>query len=558
MKNRLFKTLILLSLVIFIIFSIFAVYFSYKANYRIQRSYIINYTEMAKSAYRTYDGDLDFLDEIKFPNGYRISYFSQDGQAIYDSTYGDNPNLEDQEIGVDHLLGKSTSRFLGLRQGSLYSSVQLYDGSIIRLSTGVGSIFAYGRNYIPWLFLIYLFVLFLFKLVINRLVLYIISPLDKDKLEIDDIDLDETPELGNLVSKVKKDKEEREEKLQNLKIEQSTMMAILENMKQGMIILDDKKEIITISQEALDLLSWDKDTTNVNIIYLMRDENFLEDVNRSLEEGEVSGLLNIDKKIIRYYLTPVDIEKQKRGTIVLFIDETQRIQNETIRREFSSNVSHELKTPLTSISGFAELLVNDMVKEEDKKDFYTGIFNESQRLLSLIEDIMVISKLEEGNLVDNQSINLRKLIDDIIYSYSSQIKNQDLTINITGDETIQSNYNLVWRIFSNIIQNAIKYNKESGFIDVVISKESANVKVTVEDTGLGIGDEDLDRIFERFFRAERSRTKTRGGTGLGLSIVKHSVNSLNGDVKIESKINQGTKVSIRLPLEEKVGIESLA
>ena len=260
----------------------------------------------------------------------------------------------------------------------------------------------------------------------------------------------------------------------------------------------------------------------------------------------IEAITRIGDRDYKCYVNPVYEDKRVRGLLILFIDETEEIRALRLREEFSSNVSHELKTPLTSISGFSELLVNNLVEDKDKEAFYKLIYDDSKRLLSLVEDIMKISGLENAGDYDKEEVDLREIISEILKGYENLIEEKNLEVNFEGRGTVFENRTMIWELFSNLINNGLKYNKEGGRLDIKISEEERAYKIIIADTGIGIPQEDLARVFERFYRVDKSRSRRVGGTGLGLSIVKHILQNIGGKVKISSQLGQGTSFELLL------------
>ncbi|WP_246829965.1 cell wall metabolism sensor histidine kinase WalK [Peptoniphilus sp. HMSC062D09] len=260
----------------------------------------------------------------------------------------------------------------------------------------------------------------------------------------------------------------------------------------------------------------------------------------------MESITNIGDREFKFYVNPVFEDKKVRGVVILFIDETEEIRALRLREEFSSNVSHELKTPLTSICGFSELLVNGMVDDDNKEEFYKLIYDDSKRLLNLIEDIMKISGLESEEAFSREEIKLNELIRDILRAQRNLIDEKNIAVSLEGDGLVYENKTMMWELFANIINNGLKYNKDGGKLDIKISEDEKNYEVSIVDTGIGIPSKDLARIFERFYRVDKSRSRKIGGTGLGLSIVKHVLQSIDGKLEISSKLGMGTSFKIIL------------
>ena len=317
-------------------------------------------------------------------------------------------------------------------------------------------------------------------------------------------------------------------------------------MKESLIIIDENKNLLSVNNSAKELFNSKRELIGENILNLIRDDELLKLIDDALMGKSVESITNIGNREFKFYVNPVFEDKKVRGVVILLIDETEEIRALRLREEFSSNVSHELKTPLTSICGFSELLVNGMVDEENKNEFYKLIYDDSKRLLNLIEDIMKISGLESDEAFSREEIDLRELISDILKAQRNLIEEKNISTKVTGNGKVFENKTMMWELFANIINNGLKYNKDNGKLDVKIDESEENYEVLITDTGIGIPSEDLSRIFERFYRVDKSRSRKIGGTGLGLSIVKHVLQSIDGKLEISSKLGMGTSFKIIL------------
>ena len=338
-----------------------------------------------------------------------------------------------------------------------------------------------------------------------------------------------------------------EKNLRQIKREKDTIETILSNMKESLVIIDENRRLLSVNKSALNLFNSSKKIIGKNILNLIRDDSILKFVEEALSGKNSEEIIKIGTREYKSYVNPVFEATNVRGVILLFIDETESIRALRLRDEFSSNVSHELKTPLTSICGFSELLANNMVdSDETKKEFYQLIYRDSKRLLNLVEDIMKISGLEKEATFVREDINLRELIEEIFKTQKIEIEKRNIKTKLVGQGRVYENKTMMWELFSNLVNNGIKYNKDNGNLDVLIKEDKDKVIVEVVDSGIGISSDDLERIFERFYRVDKSRSKKIGGTGLGLSIVKHVLSSIDGDVEVSSKMGLGTKFTLSL------------
>lgn len=343
------------------------------------------------------------------------------------------------------------------------------------------------------------------------------------------------------------------QKMEKLKEQSTAIDSIFSKMEEGMILLDENFKILSINQAAINFSQISKKDLNIRglcFFDIFRNPDLKEKILKSVEEndGNFNYDISQDEKIINLLFSKVESANRDIGYVILLVDETKEKLLEIQRREFSANVSHELKTPLTSINGYAEMLMEGMVKEEDTKKFAKIIYEEGKHLLSMIEDIIKISKLdEEKEALEKVDIDLMVLANRILKNLQGKANERKVSTELIGPESlsIHTNERLISELLTNLIDNAIKYNKENGKVIVEIKEDYKNLFIIVSDTGLGIAEEDQGRIFERFYTIDKSHNK-KDSSGLGLSIVKHIVRILNGDIILKSKLGLGSTFTIRL------------
>ncbi|MDY3844442.1 MAG: ATP-binding protein [Ruminococcus sp.] len=335
-----------------------------------------------------------------------------------------------------------------------------------------------------------------------------------------------------------------------LKIESEKIALIFENMVEGLVILDSDGNIMSINKSAAAMMSVDiENADKLHISELIHDQNLLDAVSLK-DDDRVQALAEIGNKNVCAYINKVEIASSV-CIIMILADITGKKNAEELRREFSANVSHELKTPLTTIKGFGELFGSGMITEpEDIKKYGSRIERESQRLLFLINDIIRLSELEETNEIVTSNINLMASARETAELLAQKAEKAEVSIIFSGDDALCCNCNesYIRELFTNLIDNSIKYNKAGGYVKINISKSDNKAVISVKDNGIGIPEKDKDRIFERFYRVDKSHSRQTGGTGLGLSIVKHIVSYHNGTVTLESELGKGTEIKIYLPL----------
>lgn len=498
------------------------------------------------------DDDENYLDGVaRKKRDFRITLIKEDGDVVYDSsedakflpTHKDRPEVvKAQKNGFAEIERYSNT----LSKDLYYVSLRLDDGSILRVSREMDNLLGAFTKVLPIDILMSLLVFAIATVVSRRLTKKTFEPLNNLKEDLLTIDTDMFPEISPFINKINKQNKTIKENYREISRERDTIETILKNMKESLIIIDEDKNLLSVNNSARELFNSKRDLIGENILNLIRDEDLLKLIDDALMGSSVESITNIGDREFKFYVNPVFEDKKVRGVVILFIDETEEIRALRLREEFSSNVSHELKTPLTSICGFSELLVNGMVDDDNKEEFYKLIYDDSKRLLNLIEDIMKISGLESEETFSREEIKLNELIRDILRAQRNLIDEKNIDVSLDGHGLVYENKTMMWELFANIINNGLKYNKDGGKLDIKISEDEKNYEVSIVDTGIGIPSKDLARIFERFYRVDKSRSRKIGGTGLGLSIVKHVLQSIDGKLEISSKLGMGTSFKVIL------------
>ena len=505
------------------------------------------------------DDDENYLDDVaRKKRDFRITLIKEDGDVVYDSsqdakflpTHKDRPEvIKAQKNGFAKIERYSNT----LSKDLYYVSLRLEDGNVLRVSREMDNLLGAFRKVFPIDILMSLLVFAIATVVSRRLTKKTFEPLNNLNEDLLTIDTDMFPEISPFINKINKQNMTIKDNYREISRERDTIETILKNMKESLIIIDENKNLLSVNNSARELFNSKRDLIGENILNLIRDEDLLKLIDDALMGSSVESITNIGDREFKFYVNPVFEDKKVRGVVILFIDETEEIRALRLREEFSSNVSHELKTPLTSICGFSELLVNGMVDDDNKEEFYKLIYDDSKRLLNLIEDIMKISGLESEEAFSREEIKLNELIKDILRAQRNLIDEKNIDVSLEGHGLVYENKTMMWELFANIINNGLKYNKDGGKLDIKISEDEKNYEVSIVDTGIGIPSKDLARIFERFYRVDKSRSRKIGGTGLGLSIVKHVLQSIDGKLEISSKLGMGTsfKVILRKDRREK-------
>ena len=552
MKRRFFRYLLGISLLTLFLSTIVSMFIYYSVYVDRSNKGLSNIVITMGEALNKIDDDEKFLEEIaKKKRDFRITLIKEDGDVIFDSsedakflpTHKDRPEvIKAKESGFAQIERYSST----LSKDLYYVSLKLDDGSIIRVSREMDNLLGAFRKVIPIDLLMALLVFIVATLVSGRLTKKTFEPLNNLKEDLLSIDTDKFPEISPFINKINKQNKTIQDNYRELSRERDTIETILKNMKESLIIVDENKNLLSVNNSARKLFNSKRELIGENILNLIRDDDLIKLIDDALMGSSVESITNIGDREFKFYVNPVFEDKKVRGVVILFIDETEEIRALRLREEFSSNVSHELKTPLTSICGFSELLVNGMVDDANKEEFYKFIYDDSKRLLNLIEDIMKISGLESEKTFSREEIKLKELIRDILRAQRNLIDEKNIAVTLEGDGLVYENKTMMWELFANLINNGLKYNKEKGKLDIKISEDTENYEVLITDTGIGIPSKDLARIFERFYRVDKSRSRKIGGTGLGLSIVKHVLQSIDGKLEISSELGMGTQFKIIL------------
>lgn len=499
----------------------------------------------------------------------RITWVDANGSVLYDS-YADSESLENHKdrpeiaAALKNGRGESVRTSHTLAEQTYYYAARLSDGSVIRVASTTKSALATVFHTVPVMIamavLIVLGVLILAEFQTKRIIAPI-NQMNPDDPQAGDV----YDELAPLVRRLEKQKETIRQQMEILKEKQEEFSAITENMREGFLVVDSKGDVMSYNKSALKLLgipegeegmlsrhgnaAWEeheKTDANVNIISINRFENFRRVVNEALKGSHCEEMLDVGNRHYQIIANPVAESEERSGAVVVILDVTEQQGREELRREFTANVSHELKTPLTSISGYAEIMMNGMVQPADMGRFSGKIYKEAQRLITLVGDIIRLSQLDEEKVqMEKSPVDLHLLASDVVKRLQDVAKKNQVTLMLTGKPTVvNGNPQILDEMIYNLCDNAIKYNKPFGEVEVNVAMIKDHPVLTVEDDGIGIPPEDQERIFERFYRVDKSHSRQIGGTGLGLSIVKHGAIYHKAKVELKSAPGEGTTVRI--------------
>lgn len=506
---------------------------------------------IAKSyEYLSENGDLQDFAESSI----RITLIRSDGSVIFDSEkMSDENHIERDEVknALENGEGYSVRRSSTTNINTYYYAIKLSNGNILRVAKDADALNSMFTSLLPYTIFVFLALLILSLAIGSILTKKIIKPITKLSESVDDIgseidDEDIYPELVPFITEIIAQKREIRYQLGKVEREKNKVAAIIQNMSEGMILLDLDKNVLLMNEATKKIFDVGEiSLKHDSLLYISRDKDVNDCVDKALEGENSSIEIMLDGRIYQIIANPVASHGEQIGVICLIIDITEKKEIESMRQEFTANVSHELKTPLTSISGYAEMIEAGIVKEEDIKNFAGRIRKESARLLSLISDIILLSRLDDSQreeAVHKETVDLLGIAQKCADEISVQAEKQGVTVTVSGENCIMNgNITLLTELIQNLCDNAVRYNREKdGRVDITVGKNFIDVK----DTGIGIPPEHRSRIFERFYRVDKSRSKERGGTGLGLAIVKHICELYNAKIELKSTENFGTEIKV--------------
>ena len=550
MKNKIFRALVALAAMAVLLASLlitFVVSQDFFNETKKELSQEARYISMGLAS-----GGDDYLNKIAAENtgDVRVTLIDSDGTVLFDNQ-AEARTLENhamrQEVmeAIANGSGEEERFSDTLDQTTYYYAVRLEDGKILRLARTIDSIYKSVMQMTPFMLGIVIFVAALASVVARRLTKNLVQPLDDVNLD-EPLDNDTYDELAPFLTRIAKQKRQLSKNLAKLRSKQEELTIITNNMNEGMVLLNGHQNVLFINESAAKIFGFDaKDVIGKNILTVDRAQEVQDLLQKVAAAGSGEGLYERDKRF--YQLSGSSVNGS--GSVILIYDVTEKMAAEQMRREFSANVSHELKTPLQSILGYAEIMKNGLVKDEDKQRFLERIHAEAENMIELIQQIMELSRLDENKSVgDFVDVDLYAMAQNIAARLKYKADKRGITLDVAGSNAVVCGVQSVLsEVVYNLVDNAIKYNKDNGSISVKVADGADEVTVSVSDTGIGIGAADRERVFERFYRADKSHNKETGGTGLGLSIVKHGVLYHKGRVDLESELGKGTTITIVLP-----------
>lgn len=501
------------------------------------------------------------LDGMDYLNGLhttsRVTWVAADGTVLYDneadaSTMENHADREEIREALTSETGTAQRFSSTLSEQTLYVTQRLSDGTVIRLASAQKTVGLLLISMIQPILIILVLSLLLSAALAARLSKGLIKPILSLDLEHPE-DCETYDELTPLLSRLKRQNDTIQQQMNLLKQRQTEFAALTDNMSEGFLLLDRQGHVLSHNSGALRLLGVEEPEGEVNVLVLNREEPFRQAVDEALSGKRSQQMLHLNGRYCKLLANPVLADGKPAGAVLVLLDVTEQEQRDELRREFTANVSHELKTPLTSISGIAEIMQSGMVKPEDIQSFAGDIYQEAQRLIALVEDIIRLSRLDEGaESLEREPVNLLSVAQDVARRLDSAAQKAGVTLKVMGlSVEVRGIPSVLDEMVYNLCDNAIKYNHPGGTVNVTVAPaDDGSAEVTVEDTGIGIPVEDQSRVFERFYRVDKSHSKEIGGTGLGLSIVKHGASLHGAQIHMDSQVGRGTSVQLLFPHHE--------
>jgi len=552
MTSRIFKSILTAAIAVVMasLIIIISVMYSYFGN--VQEAQLKD--ELSLAAEATEQLGETYLNKLN-SDLYRLTWVKRDGTVIFDS-HADAKTMENhadrEEISEALTLGagSSTRRSATLTEQTIYEAVRLKDGSVLRISVSRATALYLVLGMIQPIAVVLVIAIAISAWLANRMAKRVVEPLNRLNLE-NPMENEAYEELSPLLHRIHAQQAEINSQMKTLKQKQNEFEQITGSMKEALVLLDHSGKILSINPAARTLFGAEGVCVGEDFLIIDRKHSMREALERTNEYGRAEFRAEQNGREYQFDLSRIDSEDKKQGTVILAFDITEQADAEKHRREFTANVSHELKTPLQSIIGSAELMENGIVKEEDVPRFVGHIRKEASRLVCLIDDIIRLSQLDEEAEMPREEVSLKLLSEEVRENLSDAAKAKQVSFEVSGDYGIVFGVRrLLYEVIYNLSDNAIKYNRHAGSVKVNVSQKNGEVILTVRDTGIGIPPEHHEKIFERFYRVDKSHSKQSGGTGLGLSIVKHAVMYHNGKITLKSEKDRGTEITVRFFAKE--------
>ena len=507
--------------------------------------------ELSLAAAAVEDGGTDYLSRLT-ADRCRLTWIAADGSVLYDTkTNAESLENHASRAEVSQALatgtGESTRYSSTLMEKTMYYAQRLDDGTVLRISISRATVGMIAVGMIQPLLIVLIVALILSGLLARRLSRRIVDPLNSLDLE-HPLDIDAYEELSPLLKRIHRQHVEIQMQLRELREKTDEFTQITGSMREGLVLLDEHGSILSISAAAQALFGADAQCVGRDFLTIERSHEISAAIQAAAADGHSEVRAERAGRVYQFDISRITSDGKFLGTVILAFDITEQEFAERNRREFTANVSHELKTPLQGIIGSAELIENGMVKPEDLPRFVGHIHAEAARLVTLIDDIIRLSQLDEGDAMPTEPVDLLAVSQEAAENLHDAAAARNVTVSVTGQPAVLPGVRrLIYEIVYNLCDNAIKYNRDGGRVDVTVAADAGGSSITVADTGIGIAPEHQARVFERFYRVDKSHSKASGGTGLGLSIVKHAVQYHHGRIELESTPGTGTTIRVVFP-----------
>ncbi len=507
--------------------------------------------ELSLAAAAVEDGGTDYLSRLT-ADRCRLTWIAADGSVLYD-TRTDAESLENHasRTEVSQALatgtGESTRYSSTLMEKTMYYAQRLDDGTVLRISISRATVGMIAVGMIQPLLIVLIVALILSGLLARRLSRRIVDPLNSLDLE-HPLDNDAYEELSPLLKRIHRQHVEIQTQLRELREKTDEFTQITGSMREGLILLDEHGSILSINAAAQTLFGADAQCVGKDFLTVERSHEISAAIQAAVTDGHSEVRAERAGRVYQFDISRITSDGKLLGTVILSFDITEQEFAERNRREFTANVSHELKTPLQGIIGSAELIENGMVRPDDLPRFVGHIHAEAARLVTLIDDIIRLSQLDEGDAMPTEPVDLLAVSQEAAENLHDAAAARSVTVSVMGQPSVIPGVRrLLYEVVYNLCDNAIKYNRDGGRVDVTVAADADGSSITVADTGIGIAPEHQGRVFERFYRVDKSHSKASGGTGLGLSIVKHAVQYHHGRIELESTPGTGTTIRVVFP-----------
>ena len=506
--------------------------------------------ELSLAASATQQLGKGYLEKLN-ADRYRLTWVNADGTVIYDShvdaaTMENHADREEIWEALASGTGSSTRQSSTLTEQTIYEATRLNDGSVLRVSVSRATVLVLVLGMLRPIAIVLVIAIVLSAWLAHRMAKTIVAPLNNLNLD-NPMENEAYEELSPLLHRIHAQHLEIKSQLRALQHKQNEFEQITGNMKEALVLLDSTGRILSINPAARTLFGAGITCIGEDFLTIDRKQNMRLALQTAREQGSADFRARENGREYQFDLSRIDSDGNHHGMVILAFDITEQVNAEKNRQEFTANVSHELKTPLQSIIGSAELMENGIVKAEDAPRFVGRIRKEASRLVTLIDDIIRLSQLDDGTDMPHEEVSLKVLSEEVCETLADAAKLKGVSLEIIGEDGVVNGVRrLLYEVVYNLCDNAIKYNQPGGRVKVTVAQKSGEVLLSVQDTGIGISPEHQEKVFERFYRVDKSHSRQSGGTGLGLSIVKHAVQYHHGRIILESEQNKGTTVSVIL------------